>query len=448
MTLRYWLPLALILSLGCSDSTTTTPDGSTGPDSSPDATVDGGGGSGELDVVVLLGGGGDDPPPADGALVTVEAADGTTREMTTGADGRVALTELDLTTGVAITASLGPSRQVQSWVGVTQALLDHLASGGALGDGGELVFSLGELEPTRLTVSGTVTNMADPTHFVIVTASVDGSTSSQETGDAFSLEVPPGSSVSLVAVELFQPETTTVTSPRGTEITIAGWASVDLGVVDADTTATIDFTADALTPTTFSGTFGVDRMLGVEFFEGAAPGIRVNSDDSGRNLLVGFHTTIDWDETSRTFTYSGEQVAPPGGGTATAELGLSESPAFSQILVPSTGLEGAQSGEFLEPPRLETPAFGAPHPLHDMIEWRTSDTGIVHLLQLIDDDTLVWQILGPGEPKTMTVPTAPSNATEAALFDGARFDGRLLACEFAGGRCDRIAVSRAFEIVP
>jgi hypothetical protein len=128
--------------------------------------------------------------PLPGATVALDAPDGRRIEQTTGADGRTTFEDLDWTMGPAAVTAYSPGLLLVSRVGLTGAESEVQV---------DLPFP--HDHPFRLArLWGYTTNMADTSHFVLVTATVPSAPSYFADGD-WVLYLVPDVPYSLVAAE-------------------------------------------------------------------------------------------------------------------------------------------------------------------------------------------------------------------------------------------------------
>jgi hypothetical protein len=133
---------------------------------------------------------------------------------------------------------------------------------------------------------------------------------------------------------------------------------------------------------------------------------------------LGFPTVLDIGADGNSYEYDGEYVELTGATEVVTGYclygGYGE---YSCVIVEDYPTDGAQAVEFLDVPRMISPATPRErHPLHDPFEWEAFDEGVVQALFLLRGESIVWRVAVPEGVETATVPEPPSAVDAEALL--------------------------------
>ncbi|MBI5486192.1 MAG: Ig-like domain-containing protein [Deltaproteobacteria bacterium] len=422
-------------------------EGGDGPpdDAAPDgdAEPEADGTAGAVSVLVRFVDWPGDPVAAPGVVVAFDAPDGTRSEAPTGADGRVSFDVADWSAGTASVTAWAEDRQLVSRVGITAA-------------DGEVGLELWRLgNPVGFVeLSGTVTSIPYEEDALTVSATVPSTFFGSDylsPGADWSVMVPPSTPCKLIASAR---RSTARPSGRGFDQIIDGWAMVDQPAVDGPTVVSIDFVANAATPTTVAGSYLLPVREESRLHGPASYGwLWVTSADSKQSGAIGLTTMLDINADGTALEFGLEYLQPAGiTRPMTCYLvnrnGASDS-ARSVACEEGWPTAGAHDPGLLDAPTLVPP--GTPstrRPLFGGFTWQIFDHGVHVALHLVRDGAYVWTIVTPDDATSLSVPQPPSTINLAELLGSHVAQGDLTIWQMsaAGDYQTKAAVSELFIV--
>jgi hypothetical protein len=357
--------------------------------------------------------------------VLVDQPDGTRLTATTDAAGRATVPDFAWSGPLALTF-WGPGYAIQTITDIDQATFESWLVDGELT---EVLMPLGSLS-----VTGTVRNMQDESHSMLVGALHGGL--SIALGPSYSLTTLEGHPLVLVAAEVVPPWTFT-------RAPVVQWAVTSGPAPAAGSTLEIDMTADALTARPFSGSYPVPEPLRGFNFD-----IYVQVDGA----LAGLPTESGWSTDGTRVEYVGEYVEVPTDAEVEIRslFGMSDGRGSgSYVHVRGYPRDGMQ--DIVLPP-IPTLVPLTPRTVRDPIEIMEGQPGMF----------LVGKVFGPDEVPRWVLYSARTGGTRlelpelpvaalAQLSEAGSTAIQVYSCEMNLTRerwrwCDRAAVLRPFDI--
>lgn len=424
----------MLMGLGC--------DGDGGTDAGVDSgeMSDTGPGGTPVDLTFYL----HDPrtdTPLEGVPVAFDAPGGERTESTSGADGRVTFSAIWELGEAAITADHGG----RLW-SLTRLSPETLADETL--DSGDIAFPMADvrLPDERVTVTGTFTNVTDPTNRFNVIAGVPGATVYNDVGPDFSVEVPVGMPFRLFGLEF----TATRTDNLTVDQTFYGGQVVEVPALTEDTT--IDF--DLSTSLEFVESSGSVPIPDGELAGAGVYALTTSRESQVNEFLGSWYTSArdPMDDSLVNFTLRSYVV--PGADTVVTRFfgGISN---LSSSMVIDGLAEGSQPA-LPQPPRVAVPMLGTEHPLHDPFVFASVEDDMRALVGLVDGAEVpfvIWSAgnLVDGDPE-VTFPRPPTGVNIMdRVVGGTGLQGRLATCQTGPDRlgCDRLGLGdQVFDLVP
>ena len=421
---RFILLAGIVALAGCSDETTSplSSAAASGPGSSSSSGAGGGGGSGgaaggKVEVRVTTVDAELAEHPAVGAAVALDAA-GARVEQTVDADGKATFSGVDFSADdVDVIAAL--------------AGYGFGAVGRVQPDAGEIALRLRPALVPEIQVSGMAIGMPAPAHKLVVTASVAGSTDSEENGAGYSLQVPKDTAFNLVALER---EDLPPASPRGQASVLHQWTTASSAALTADAMVTLDFAGPGALPSLpYSGTFpdaaGTSHMAtnGIGFIT-----VRLangSSDTAADDQSLGQSSTIDIPANSRTFEYTGEYVDAAGGGLVITRYGLADGP-FAKGGVQIEGPPTENATLDLEPPvpprKVPPGSQSIDAPLAWEPEYQDDETNFI--VRITGTNGSFSYVIYPPDSTSGVIPKLPSTVDPATILGTGGLQATLGLC--------------------
>jgi len=294
-------PFAFTVVFACSsDDTQVTP--------SPDAGSEGGADVVDFTVYAVDGVGRQKWSPVGGASAFLDTAGGQRIEATSDDSGQIVFKGVSFKDGPASITVYKSGRVMMTLVGVTPELVAKLplpvaefpAAGKNISFDIEPVTAAAAAESVKLT--GMLNGKLDAANIVTLSASPSGGSFFQDSAATYSLDVPKGQPVKLVAMEWTK---VTMTSTAWEE-TKQRWRAYDVPAQSADGTFDIDLAAGTtLTPTKVNVTLKLPDASRL----GTAPGWQINSTTFGSAWFLGSRSKVAVKaDDPNAFTAEGEYV--------------------------------------------------------------------------------------------------------------------------------------------
>jgi len=411
-----WLALlcAAQLFAACGDDGATATDGGTdsGTDTDTDSDTDTDtdtDADGSLEVLVLSESWTADPAPAEGALVTFDKPGGERVELTTGADGTVVFDAIDWTLGTAAATASMDGHGMATHVGITEA-------------DGAITLRI-RVEPLEtVTLSGTVTNMADESHELVATPAFGcGGMDYQGPGPGYAVEVPAGLPFTLAGSEH---SWTSLPSGQGWDFTDYNRFTHEMDPIAGDTTYDVTFEGDGGVETTeVSGSFDFSTTEGTPISGTEGWGVVYTATACDYypvwkpvygwvGMVVGWmsHTDINADGTA--FDYTIEYVEPPSLDQYFTWYNVQSpsSAGFTEFREAGLPTPGSHPIDLLDVPVLPSSNPAAPIELNGApFTWESGETDArPELVMFVGEYT--WIIDGPVGATSLAVPAPPEGA--------------------------------------
>jgi hypothetical protein len=396
---------AATLCSACGDDGGGDGDAGTGTDTDTDTDADGGA-NGTLEVLVLSHSWDADPAPAEGALVTLDKPGGERVELTAGADGTVAFDGIDWSLGEAAATASMDGHGMASRVGITEA-------------DGAITLRI-RVEPLEtVTLSGTVTNMADEGNNLVVNTLVCGGAGYQGPGPGYEVEVPAGVPFVLDGSEytwswlpsgqgaewtshnVFIQEMDPVAGDATSDITFEG----DGGVETTEVSGSFDFSTTAGTP--ISGTEGT----GMVYVETACDSYGTWVPSAGwLGTPVGWGSHVDINADGTAFDYTVEYIESSLIDQYFMLYFVFSGSGWTEVREAGVPTPGSHAIDLLDVPVVNTSSeTGFVELAGDPVTWESADTDArPELVVFVGDYT--WIISGPVGATSLAVPAPPAGA--------------------------------------
>jgi len=432
--------LTLVL-FACGDDGTPPTDTGTPTDTSvdtgtPDAADTGGGGGETVSVIISNG---RDDSPIEGAIVGLEAADGASLEVTTGADGRATFVDVVVTDEPGWITAVADGWAVLS-VNLTTTTLAVFRA-----NSDRFPIVARRRNPDLVTITGTIANPMSATNWFTVIADAPGSTNHQAVGPDFEIEVPRDTAFSVTALEWDG-----TSSLSGVDQTFYGTVLVTSDGFAADGTLDIDMTDSPLPYETATGT--LPQAPAGHPLEGAAPYGFVRHLPPKDNAIYGVPSSVATNMDMTAWDFEMTWIEPPDATEPQTVYQLFRTPLFSGIAFRGYPTSGDMDFEWLSPPDVMSPGFGASAGLHDTITFDAPDSGVAPILDIFEEEPLDnrWLAVGPQGATELTLPSLPASVNEDDVLPATGLVGRVRTCEpdpmAIGKYCQRFAAGRVFEL--
>jgi len=424
--------LALVL-IACGDDGTPPADSGTPTDTGSDTgTADTGPGAGETISFVFYAA--DDESVIEGATVGFVEASGTQFEGVTDATGRVSFDNVTIESAAGYLTIAAEGFVLQSGVTRDVDMVRIRAN-----DDRVPVFL--RVPPERVTVSGTLTNVDDPTHYFNVSATGAAGQASQGLGPNYEVEVPVGVPFTLIATEF-----SFMNSAGEWNQTFYGTSIASSEAVTADTTLDIDMSVDVPYETA-TGTLPLTTPG--HTLEDATPYIIVAGADPNIASFLGSPTLVTASADMMAWDYNVTWAAPTEVPEIQTRYLLSRAPLTSFVIVPGPPAGGTPDIVFLDSPEVAEPAFGAASPLHAPVRY-AFDEDVFTVLDVLNEETdeFVWFVTAFNGVREIALPELPPSLNEDDYLPASGIIGRIRSCEVSTENdrfCQRIANSRIFD---
>jgi len=348
-----------------------------------------------------------DDAPLEGATVALDPPAGERIEQVTDAEGKTTFSDIDWTAG-----------STTYTIHMDGYALATIADLGAESIREEVPITLPSLtlaQPESVTLSGTLTGVADTGHICAVNVVRSPmATEWQGTGSqTWGVRVPRGQPFTIQALEF---EWEQLPSGQGYSMPIYQTLKKDFDAIDVNTSgALLDFGADSVQNYTEDVWISLPPRADSPLRSGF-PNCLVAEANS--LYTIGWSTLVDISADGNQFDASLLWTQPAWADGVRTFCRLS-TPQGNLLAIAFT--DGyPQSGElnpFLDMPRWISPANPSmAHPLHDPLEWELFDPGAATQLNIYRGNQLVWGAFMEPDAETVTLPAPPSSVDPAALF--------------------------------
>jgi hypothetical protein len=364
-------------------------------------------GGGMTEPITIRVGDVDDAPIA-GAVVAIDRPSGARVEATTGADG-LAHFDVDWSVAPFDVIAWAPGYAARALVRRDRALFES-----SVVDGVSTILLGSIVPPETITVSGAITNLADPLDTVALYDTAGAATWNGRTGP-YALEVPANVPFQLIVVET---RFTAGTDRDFTQTTAHTLLLPEHAGSATDLTIDVDLSMNEATPTTVAGSFPIPASTTADPFFGGATAYVTVYNDRPTAFSIGTPTASTFAADGRSVDYELEYVLPTAGTSPVTLYLVVDGDRRSQATRPGLPVAGAQSFTLLPVPDVRELVPGEfPH-VFDTVVVRNPVPDARPSVVFSSGDVERYRVSGPPGEDHVVIPPLPTGGDAAGVLAG------------------------------